>query len=328
MEESPCNETTINTEINNLSITGSGSGVVGTVNHGASASHQKTKIYTEMRDQTVHKGGVGIVGKYKNVVHVYNSNGKKEVPIEKRFRSFEDCIEFLQERLKLNYISAVNKEYMKKKAKDDQGFPIVHSQLFQIDAEDFYRKSEKSGLQSFGKYLTFEFALSMDPSFVLNVDGRTCVIVGQPGDGKTTTLKRLYVKSAQNKASIFIALAQLQERYSLKSLIITTLLDNYELTEKEATDVYDTLEEHQFDCRVFLDGLDQTNWTVLGKKKNISHTTEISTDQLITNILERDEPGFLRKMKVYATGRHTAVLTLKRNVRPSTLYTIGGLFFF
>ena len=34
-----------------------------------SVSGNKTKIYTEMEDQTINEGGVGIVGNYTKVVH-------------------------------------------------------------------------------------------------------------------------------------------------------------------------------------------------------------------------------------------------------------------
>jgi len=79
------NETVIKTEIKNLTISGSGSGVVGTKNDGAStADHQKTKVYTEIQgDQKVKKGGVGIAGTYiDKSVTIINNYGSSNTTSE------------------------------------------------------------------------------------------------------------------------------------------------------------------------------------------------------------------------------------------------------
>jgi len=246
---------------------------------------------------------------------------------QNQFQSLEECVKFLQKKLRWNDVSVVNKQNMKKEVKDDENFPVVHSTVSKIDAEEYYSQNEAEAHRYEGEYTQKGLkdclvGENIEMNSILGLPGRKCIIVADAGEGKTTTMKRLFIESTLTRISLYISLPQLHGHYSVMSLIIATLQDNYGLTEKEASDVYDTLEEHQFDCRLFLDGLDQTIWDMSNNKTNVSNTTEIAPEQLITNIFHKESS--LQNMKVYAAGRPTAVLALEMNVRPDEMLSLNG----
>ena len=126
----------------------------------------------------------------------------------------EECVKFLQKKLKWNDVSVVNKQNMKKEVKDDENFPVVHSTVSKIDAEEYYRKNEAEAHRYEGEKTQKGLKQclvgeNIEMNSILGLNDRTFIIVADAGEGKTTILKRLHIESTRTKISLFLSLAEL-----------------------------------------------------------------------------------------------------------------------
>lgn len=92
-----------------------------------------------------------------------------------------------------------------KDAKGDKDFPQVSSGVSRIDPEKFYGKTESEGNSYQGVYTQQGLHACFQGDRVENVEllldsdeSRTCCITGEPGQGKTTTLKKIYLEAVKN----------------------------------------------------------------------------------------------------------------------------------
>ena len=195
---------------------------------------------------------------------------------------------------RLNNFKTVNKTLMGKAARADKNFPVVNVSVSEIDPDIFFRETEAEDHEYKGKRTLDIVKYSLEegeiqPNTLLNNDGRFCTIQGEGGAGKSTVMNKMFIESAKENISILIELAKLhRNKYSLQSLIEEYLMINYKIRPEIASEVYACLEKNSFKMNIFLDGLDQTPWSLLKDKTDHLPRDKISKEQLITNIVHRD----------------------------------------
>ena len=132
-------------------------------------------------------------------------------------------LDFLQEKLYLTGFSVINKELMGN-LNVSTNIPSLYSRILKFNADKLYANwrrntntyKSREGLRS---YLMHGIEINLDE--MLKFKGRTFILIGEAGSGKTVTLKGLFKLSVKRKISLFVTLADLPETLSLSSLTLT-----------------------------------------------------------------------------------------------------------
>nr|XP_039264291.1 protein NLRC3-like [Styela clava] len=176
---------------------------------------------------------------------------------------------------------------------------------------------------------------------------RYIAILGQAGGGKSTSMKRLartlhIINKLGEEAQADEAL-QLEHRFefihhlNIKDIPVlkgTTrdeaispceLLFGKEasgLSPQELKDGYERLQQNQSKSILFLDGLDQATWSLLGKHNKMKYTDKSSTATVMYNIITGN---LFPDMTIVISSREFRVASLPSELRPQFITALAGL---
>nr|XP_039262657.1 protein NLRC3-like [Styela clava] len=176
---------------------------------------------------------------------------------------------------------------------------------------------------------------------------RYIAILGQAGGGKTTSMKRLartlHITNKLGEEAQAAEALQLEHRFefihhlNIKDIPVlegTTrdeaispceLLFGKEasgLSPQELKDGYERLQQNQSKSILFLDGLDQATWSLLGKHNKMKYTDKSSTATVMYNIITGN---LFPDMTIVISSREFRVASLPSELRPQFITALAGL---
>jgi len=237
---------------------------------------------------------------------------KKEKPIEKIDKKVEVS----------NEIPIINR----KSSAEDPSFPQLKATISQINPELLYAETEEDVMEDKKMWIQQCLLHKVQTMDVLNHSGPTCYVVGEAGNGKSVLLRQLFKESCENRISIYITLPDLtEEKYSLTTFLKAGLKQVFGVKGDESEQILQCIQSHHYDCQLFLDGLDEVEWSLPREYLHVGAHDEIHISQLLCNLLHTDRPFQLCKMKVLVAGRPMTVATLPSDLRSNVVFHCGGL---
>nr|XP_039256309.1 uncharacterized protein LOC120333023 [Styela clava] len=185
-----------------------------------------------------------------------------------------------------------------------------------------------------------------------NKEYRYIAILGQAGSGKSTIMKRLarsllaankLVKQAQIseglrnrlfgntgrrfkfihhlniKDILFLPGNRAEEAISPCELLFGKLA--FGLATQDVGEGYEWLQENQSMCILFLDGLDQATWNLLGKYNKMKYTDKSSTATIMWNLITGN---LFPRMTIVISSREHRIASLPLELRPQFITALAG----
>nr|XP_039264021.1 NACHT, LRR and PYD domains-containing protein 4C-like [Styela clava] len=176
---------------------------------------------------------------------------------------------------------------------------------------------------------------------------RYIAILGQAGGGKTTSMKRLartlHIKNKLGEEAQAAEALRLERRFEFihhlnikdipvlngttrdKAISPCELLFGKEasgLSSQELEEGYERLQQNQSKSILFLDGLDQATWSLLGKHNKMKYTDKSSTATVMYNIITGN---LFPDMTIVISSREFRVASLPSELRPQFITALAGL---
>nr|XP_039262659.1 uncharacterized protein LOC120338778 isoform X2 [Styela clava] len=176
---------------------------------------------------------------------------------------------------------------------------------------------------------------------------RYIAILGQAGGGKTTSMKRLartlHITNKLGEEAQAEEALQLEHRFEfihhlnikdipvLKGTTRDEAISPFELlfgkeasglSPQELEEGYERLQQNQSKSILFLDGLDQATWTILGKHNKMKYTDKSSTATVMYNIITGN---LFPDMTIVISSREFRVASLPSELRPQFITALAGL---
>nr|XP_039258510.1 uncharacterized protein LOC120335076 [Styela clava] len=185
-----------------------------------------------------------------------------------------------------------------------------------------------------------------------NKEYRYIAILGQAGSGKSTIMKRLarsllvanklveqaqisegsmvwlfgntgrrfkFIHHLNIKDILFLPGNRAEEAISPCELLFGKLA--FGLATQDVGEGYEWLQENQSMCILFLDGLDQATWNLLGKYNKMKYTDKSSTATIMWNLITGN---LFPRMTIVISSREHRIAPLPLELRPQFITALAG----